>query len=41
LGDKPIVRLKKVEIKDIWDHKDPGQQQSWVPQATWEFFEKF
>lgn len=25
----------------IWDHKDPGQQQSWVPQATWEFFEKF
>jgi hypothetical protein len=25
----------------IWDHKDPGQRQSWVPQATWEFFEKF
>lgn len=21
----------------IWDHKDPGQQQSWVPQATWDF----
>jgi poly(3-hydroxybutyrate) depolymerase len=25
----------------IWDHKDPGQQQSWVPKATWEFFNKF
>ena len=25
----------------IWDHKDPGQQKSWVPQATWEFFNKF
>ena len=25
----------------IWDHKDPGQQQSWVPQATWDFFNKF
>ena len=25
----------------IWDHKDPGQQQSWVPQTTWDFFNKF
>jgi len=25
----------------IWDHKDPGQGQSWVPQATWEFINKF
>ena len=25
----------------IWDHKDPGQQQSWVPQTTWDFFSKF
>ena len=25
----------------IWDHKDPGAGQSWVPQATWEFFNQF
>jgi len=25
----------------IWDHKDPGSQQSWVPEATWDFFSKF
>jgi poly(3-hydroxybutyrate) depolymerase len=25
----------------LWDHKDPGQGQSWVPQATWEFFNQF
>ncbi|OUM67490.1 carbohydrate esterase family 1 protein, partial [Piromyces sp. E2] len=25
----------------IWDHKDPGQNQSWVPKATWEFFSQF
>ncbi|ORX41999.1 hypothetical protein BCR36DRAFT_239386, partial [Piromyces finnis] len=25
----------------IWDHKDPGQNQSWVPQATWDFFNQF
>jgi len=25
----------------IWDHKDPGQSQSWVPQATWDFFSQF
>jgi hypothetical protein len=25
----------------IWDHKDPGQQQSWVPKTTWDFFNKF
>ncbi len=25
----------------IWDHKDPGQQRSWVPETTWEFFNKF
>ncbi|ORX43617.1 hypothetical protein BCR36DRAFT_586553 [Piromyces finnis] len=25
----------------IWDHKDPGSNQSWVPQATWDFFTKF
>ena len=25
----------------IWDHKDPGQNKSWVPQATWDFFNKF
>ncbi|ORX75849.1 hypothetical protein BCR32DRAFT_329627 [Anaeromyces robustus] len=25
----------------LWDHKDPGQGQSWVPQATWEFINKF
>lgn len=24
-----------------WDHRDPGQQQSWVPQTTWEFFTQF
>ncbi|ORX83240.1 hypothetical protein BCR32DRAFT_326481 [Anaeromyces robustus] len=25
----------------LWDHKDPGQNQSWVPKATWEFITKF
>ncbi|MBQ7079282.1 MAG: esterase [Fibrobacter sp.] len=25
----------------IWDHKDPGQQKSWVPETTWDFFNKF
>jgi poly(3-hydroxybutyrate) depolymerase len=25
----------------IWDHKDPGSNQSWVPKATWEFFSQF
>eukprot|EP00833_Pecoramyces_ruminatium_P003766 jgi/Orpsp1_1/1177798/evm.model.c7180000062897.1 len=25
----------------LWDHKDPGQWQSWVPQATWDFINKF
>ena len=25
----------------IWDHKDPGVSQSWVPQATWDFFNQF
>ena len=25
----------------IWDHKDPGAGQSWVPASTWEFFSKF
>lgn len=25
----------------IWDHKDPGSNQTWVPKATWEFFNKF
>ena len=25
----------------IWDHKDPGQNKSWVPETTWEFFSKF
>jgi len=25
----------------IWDHKDPGQNKSWVPQATWDFFTQF
>ena len=25
----------------IWDHKDPGQNQSWVPKTTWDFFNKF
>ena len=25
----------------IWDHKDPGQRQSWVPETTWDFFSKF
>ena len=25
----------------IWDHKDPGQRQSWVPETTWDFFNKF
>ncbi|MBO4435789.1 MAG: esterase [Fibrobacter sp.] len=25
----------------IWDHKDPGQNKSWVPQTTWDFFSKF
>ena len=25
----------------IWDHKDPGSNQSWVPKATWEFINKF
>jgi len=25
----------------IWNHKDPGQNQSWVPKTTWDFFNKF
>ncbi|OUM61184.1 carbohydrate esterase family 1 protein, partial [Piromyces sp. E2] len=25
----------------MWDHRDPGQQRSWVPQATWDFITKF
>ncbi|MCF0217391.1 MAG: T9SS type A sorting domain-containing protein, partial [Fibrobacteraceae bacterium] len=25
----------------VWDHIDPGQQQSWVPKTTWEFFTQF
>ena len=25
----------------IWDHKDPGQQKTWVPETTWDFFNKF
>eukprot|EP00833_Pecoramyces_ruminatium_P006346 jgi/Orpsp1_1/1180378/evm.model.c7180000073148.1 len=25
----------------LWDHKDPGQNRSWVPQATWDFITKF
>ena len=25
----------------IWDHKDPGQNKTWVPQVTWDFFSKF
>lgn len=25
----------------IWDHKDPGQNKSWVPEATWKFFTQF
>ena len=25
----------------IWDHKDPGSNQSWVPKTTWDFFSKF
>lgn len=25
----------------IWDHKDPGEQQSWVPKTTWDFFTQF
>ena len=25
----------------IWDHKDPGSNQSWVPKTTWDFFNKF
>ena len=25
----------------IWDHKDAGQQKSWVPASTWEFFTQF
>lgn len=25
----------------IWDHKDPGQFQSWVPAATWDFINQF
>jgi hypothetical protein len=25
----------------IWNHKDPGQYESWVPKTTWEFFNKF
>jgi poly(3-hydroxybutyrate) depolymerase len=24
-----------------WDHRDPGQGQSWVTQTTWEFFTQF
>ena len=24
-----------------WDHKDPGQWESWVPKTTWEFFTQF
>jgi len=25
----------------IWDHKDPGSNRSWVPEATWDFINKF
>ena len=25
----------------IWDHKDPGEQKSWVPAATWDFITQF
>ena len=25
----------------IWDHKDPGSGESWVPRETWDFFSKF
>ena len=25
----------------LWDHKDPGQGQSWVPKTTWDFFSQF
>ncbi|MCQ2091511.1 MAG: esterase [Fibrobacter sp.] len=25
----------------IWDHKDPGQTQSWVPASTWDFITQF
>lgn len=25
----------------IWDHKDPNQSESWVPEATWEFITQF
>ena len=25
----------------MWDHKDPGQGQSWVPKTTWDFFSQF
>ena len=25
----------------IWDHKDPGQNKSWVPAATWDFINQF
>ena len=25
----------------IWDHMDPGQNKSWVPETTWDFFSKF
>src|SRR5574344_171228 len=25
----------------IWDHKDPGQSQTWVPATTWDFFTQF
>jgi poly(3-hydroxybutyrate) depolymerase len=24
-----------------WDHRDPGQRESWVPKTTWEFFTQF
>ena len=25
----------------IWDHKDPGASESWVPSATWDFITQF
>jgi len=25
----------------LWEHKDPGSSNTWVPEATWEFINKF
>ena len=35
------VRWCTDDAGHIWDHKDPGQWNSWVPAATWDFITQF